>query len=105
MAKTGLPLYVMRDKQRDGSLRWLFRRKGFSKVTLPSPAQSKEFWAAYAAALNGQPVAPKTQMRSALVPKPDLGTLERLCDSYYASGEFKQGEATTQQGKRWVLNK
>lgn len=105
MAKTGLPLYVMRDKQRDGSPRWLFRRKGFSKVTLPSPVQSKEFWAAYAAALNGQPVAAKTQMRSALVPKPNLGTLEWLCESYYASGEFKQGEATTQQGKRWVLNK
>jgi integrase len=105
MAKMGLPLYVMPDKQRDGRPRWLFRRKGFPKVTLPGPPHSKEFWAAYAAALNGRPNATKAPKKSALTPKETAGTLQWLCEQYYASGEFKQRDIETQRGKRWVIDK
>jgi integrase len=112
MAKTGLPLYVMPDKQRDGSPRWLFRRKGFPKVTLPGPPHSKEFWAAYAAALNGRPLAPKKQESALRTKQPkshrktkvEAGTLGWLCQRYFASGEFLQCDLITQKGKKWVLN-
>ena len=83
MAKTGLPLYVVRDKQRDGNPRWLFRRKGLPKVTLPGPPHSKEFWTAYAAALNGKPSrkpARGTTLAENL--KKSQGTLEWLCAEY-----------------------
>jgi integrase len=106
MAKTGLPLYVVRDKQRDGNPRWLFRRKGLPKVTLPGPPHSKEFWTAYAAALNGQPSRkPPRGTTLAEKLKKSQGTLEWLCAEYYGSGEFKQRDLTTQKGKRWVLAK
>jgi integrase len=93
-------LYVMPDKHRDGRTRWLFRRRGYPKVTLPGKPGSKEFMAAYAAALNGQP-APKKE------PKPEPvkedGTLGWLCKRYFASAKFLQVDEYTQRQKRWIL--
>ena len=54
MSDGKLPPYVMPDKQRDGRPRWLFRRRGYKKVTLKGVPFSKEFWASYAAAMSGQ---------------------------------------------------
>ena len=100
MPKPGLPLlYVMPDKQRDGSPRWLFRRRGYPKVTLPGKPGSKEFMAAYAAALNGQP-APKKEKKPSI--KQDENTLGWLCQKFYASAKFLQATDETQRQNRWV---
>jgi integrase len=86
-----LPRYVMPDKQRDGRARWLFRRKGFPKVTLPKPDNSKRFWDAYAAALTGKP--PK-KLAAKVKPTAEH-TFGWLCEQYTKFGDFAGNEEIT----------
>jgi integrase len=90
-----LPRYVMLDKQRDGRPRWIFRRKGFPKATLPEPGSTK-FWEAYAAAMHGM----KPQKRSASVKPANDGTFGWLCDRYMESSEFTSNDEATQLDKK-----
>lgn len=90
-----LPRYVMKDKQRDGRTRWLFRRKGFPKATLPEPGK-KTFWDAYAAAMHGI----KPVKRSAMVKLATGSTFGWLCERYFESADFRSCDPSTQIEKK-----
>jgi integrase len=91
-----LPKYVTTDKQRDGRARWIFRRKGFPKVTLPEPG-SKGFWEAYGAAISGF----RPEKRSAKVRVE--GTFGWLCDEYMKSAEFCANDELSQKQERRIF--
>ena len=99
-----LPPYVMPDKQRDGRPRWLFRRRGYKKVTLKGVPGSKAFWESYAAAMAGQPQPGAAQPIKAKRVPTNIRTLGWLCDQWCASGLFLQNTALTQSGKKYTLN-
>ena len=99
-----LPPYVMPDKQRDGRPRWLFRRRGYKKVTLKGVPFSKEFWDSYAAAMSGQTQPGASQPIKSKRATANTRTLGWLCEQWYASGLFMQNVKLTQDGKKYVLN-
>jgi integrase len=89
-----LPRYVVQDKQRDGTPRFLFRRQGFPKATLPTPG-NKEFWEAYAVAMTGQ----KPIKRSAHVLFNEA-TFGWLCHAYVNSADVAMNDDATRRLKQ-----
>lgn len=88
--------YVMRDVDRHGTVRYYFRRnRSDKKVKLPGLPGSAEFQAAYAAALAGQQIPGKVVLER--VPQ---GSLEWLCNQYYASTGFRAELKESSQAQR-----
>jgi hypothetical protein len=94
-----------RYKDRTGKLRAYFRRPGFEKVVLPGAPGSKEFMAAYCAAMAMVPVAP-------IAPKPAavkaariaVGTVSAAIEAYQRSTDFARLAAATAGPRRRVLH-
>lgn len=83
------PAFVIREKNRHGNWRWYFRRKGHPRVRLPDEYGTEEFWAAYNAALIGQPVEKPRPAQS--------GTLEWLVKRYKTSAHYVGLAETTRR--------
>ncbi|ATQ43588.1 tyrosine-type recombinase/integrase [Caulobacter mirabilis] len=98
MAKIELK-YVKAYKDRHGTLRHYFRRKGFPTVVLPGPAGSAEFLAAYAEA---EAQAPRPQ---AVGSKVQPRSINALIIQYYQSTEFRDLKEITQRGYRNMLDR
>lgn len=98
--KTKLPRYVVRDHHASGREKLVFRRHG-KKVTLPGPAMSDQFWAAYACAMAGKPVT--TRQKRAVAKKAREESFRALCDAYYKSAAFVSGDELTRADKKSVL--
>lgn len=101
MPNVRLP-YIKRYKDRTGKVRAYFRRPGFPKVVLPGNPRSKEFMAAYCAAMAQVPVvAPKPaavkQLRIA------VGTVGSAIEAYQRSADCMQLAAATAGPRRRVL--
>lgn len=89
--------YVQPIPRRNGSLRYFFRRKGYPRVRLPGAPGSPEFQAAYAAALNWKPPAPKAVVAA-------KGTLQALIDEYQGSAHYRKELAvSTRREMGYVL--
>jgi integrase len=96
--KTGLPKYVSLDWHASGTMKLVFRRGGKKRV-LPGPPESKAFWAAYAAAMAGEPLAaPKDKVGTVV-----KGSLGEMCELYFQSAAFRADDELTQSDKRGVL--
>jgi Phage integrase family len=103
MPNVRLP-YVKRYKDRIGKVRAYFRRPGFPRVALPGNPRSKEFMAAYCAAMAMVPVVP-------VAPKPAavkqariaVGTVGAAIEAYQRSADCMQLAAATAGPRRRVL--
>ncbi len=87
--------YVQKETTRHGKTVWYFRRGKEARVRLPGLFGSKEFNAAYDAALAGRaveamPAAPRMSVRW-------------LTDRYYGSGRYGQLRPNTQRNHRLML--
>src|SRR5947209_6299327 len=93
-----LPRYVHGFLDRHGRPRFYFRRAGFDRERLRGLPYSPEFMADYEAAMAGQtqPVG-MDRARS--------GTMNALALSYFASPEFRTLRQSTQQARRWIIEK
>ena len=90
--------YVDAYRDRHGKPRYYFRRNRRSKRTkLPGLPGSKEFMAAYDAALS----APDERV---IVPEAKVGSLDALRQLYYASAEFKNLAESTRREARYVID-
>lgn len=87
--------YVHKETTRHGKVVWYFRRNKEKRVRLPGVYGSKEFNAAYDAALAGGHIEKKTT-----APK---STLRWLVDQYYQSGRFNKYAENTQRNQRLAL--
>jgi integrase len=98
-----LPLYVEKNPNRHGRLRFYFRRsRGEERVRLPDAFGSPEFKAAYAACLAGLPLpAPLGQATR----RPSAGKLGWLIQLYLASAEGQRGKAGSLRVRRSLLGK
>lgn len=87
--------YTQKETTRHGKVVWYFRRGKEKRIRLPGVFGSKEFNAAYDAALAGGSVeAP---------PKVSQSTMRWLVDRYYESGRFGQMRPNTQRNHRLML--
>jgi integrase len=75
--------YVQAFIDEHGRPRFYFRRRGYPRVTLPSPS-SEGFWAAYSAAMSGDATATNVAVEKRAKP----GSLQLLAASYYASHSY-----------------
>lgn len=91
------PAFVIREKNRHGNWRWYFRKKGSPRVRLPDEYGTEEFWAAYKAALLGQPVERPRQATS--------GTLEWLVKRYKTSAHYIGLAETTRKNRDGIYRK
>lgn len=87
--------YVKEYRDRTGRLRRYFRRRGAPAVALPGEPGSREFMAAYQAAMDAPPV------RSA---RHAAGTFGALVTAYCQAVEFANLKASTQKLYRLVLD-
>lgn len=89
--------YIQKEVTRHGKVVWYFRRGKEKRIRLPGVYGSKEFNAAYDAALSGQP-KPETH-------KAARSSLRWLVNEYYVSGRFKRLAEGTQRNQRQVLER
>lgn len=89
--------YVQKEVTRHGKTVWYFRRGKERRIRLPGVFGSKEFNAAYDAALAGGKVEKRTE-----APR---STLRWLVDQYYQSGRFDKLRPNTQRNQRLALEK
>ena len=97
--------YIKRYKDRTGKVRAYFRRPGFPKVALPGNPRSKEFMAAYCAAMAMVPVVPvaaKPAVTKASRVQSD--TVRGAVEAYHRSAEFASLAAATAGPRRRVLH-
>lgn len=94
MARPRKP-YIQREKTRHDKVVWYFRRGKEQRNRLPGVYGSKEFNAAYDAALSGGVVEKKTT-----APR---STLRWLVDQYYQSGRYNRYALNTQRNQRLAL--
>jgi integrase len=87
--------YVQKEITRHGKIVWYFRRGKEKRIRLPGAFGSKEFNAAYDAALGGAKVEKRTE-----APR---STLRWLVDRYYESGRFDKLRPNTQRNQRLAL--
>ncbi len=82
--------YIVEDTDRHGNVRLYLRKPGLTKVRLPGPSGSPEFWAAYhkALAVKAAPVR---------LSGPLQGSMRWLIVEYYKTPEFKKLEAKTRR--------
>ncbi|MDN6714411.1 MAG: tyrosine-type recombinase/integrase [Acetobacter sp.] len=96
---TTLPLsYIHRFRDRHGKMRHYFRKPGHKQVSLPGMPGSKEFMAAYQAALAGKPMEIAAERT-----KP--GTFNALIVSYYQSADWLQLKPITQATYRNLIER
>lgn len=92
--------HVVEDLDRHGNVRIYVRPPGRGKVRIRQPVGSPEFWQAYHAALEGQPLPPAPAASpGAAAP----GSLRALCQAYYRSAEFARLAETTRSTRRNLL--
>ncbi|KAB2704707.1 tyrosine-type recombinase/integrase [Brucella lupini] len=87
--------YIQREVTRHGKTIWYFRRGKEKRIRLPGQFGSKEFNAAYDAALSGNE-PPKRQ-------KASHTSLRWLVDQYYASGRYSLLKPFTQRNQKVML--
>mgnify|MGYP001564361385 CR=1 FL=1 len=91
-----LPPYVYPDRDRHGTVRYYFKRRGSPKIRIRDKPGTEAFRQACAFAMvGGLPTPPKRETA--------VGSLEWLCTLYFNSAEFKGWETATQTTKRDVL--
>jgi integrase len=89
--------YLQRYRDRHGKTRQYFRRPGFDRVALPGEPGSKTFMAAYEAALNGAPRAPKSNAKP--------GSITAMLIAYYQSSAWAELKPKTQATYRAILDR
>jgi len=89
--------FIQKETTRHGKVVWYFRRGKEKRVRLPGVFGSKEFNAAYNAALAGTQVGKRTE-----APR---STLRWLVDRYYESGRFDKLRPNTKRNQRLALEK
>jgi integrase len=87
--------YIHREVTRHKTVFWYFRKGKGPRTRLPGVFGSKEFNAAYDAALSGNPVEKTTASRQS--------SFRWLVDKYYASGRFGKLRPNTQRNHRLLL--
>lgn len=87
--------YTQKETTRHDKIVWYFRRGKEKRIRLPGVFGSKEFNAAYDAALSGGQVDAK--------PTAHQSTMRWLVDQYYESGRFGQLRPNTQRNHRLML--
>lgn len=87
--------YVQKETSRHGKTVWYFRRGKEKRIRLPGVFGSKEFNAAYDAAISGAPVEKKTSAPQS--------SLRWLVDRYYESGRYANLRPNTQRNHRLML--
>lgn len=100
VAKIDLP-YVQAMKDRHGKPRHYYRRKGYSRVTLPGTPGSAEFMAAYAEADARARRPHELAAQARIQPR----SINALIVEYYRSDEFLALRSITQRGYRNVLDR
>lgn len=96
-------LYVVRDVDRHGNVRFYFRKRGTEgKIRLPGLPGSNEFMAAYNACLKGQPL-PQPPCTKPTLARPKSPTLDWLRAAWMESAEFKGLDSTTRRDKRSTI--
>jgi integrase len=96
--RSGLPKHCCWNLDRHGKRRVRFRKAGFS-VYLTGIPWSEEFMRAYATALEGVQVAANNAGTGRIIP----GSMDALIVKYYRSPEFLGLKASTQAGRRGVI--
>ncbi len=96
MPKPRLP-YLSHEKSRHGRLKWYFRRGKGQRIRLPDKYGSKEFRAAYDAALEGK--APEQHP----APRAPLNSLEWLFEMYRGSAVFAALAAATRKQQNNIM--
>lgn len=91
--------YVTTDVDGNGNARYYFRRPGQRKLRLRGLPGSKEFMAAYQAALDGE-IQPQDTKRKGL----QKGSFAALCHRYYGSAYFKRLDQSTKNWQRRALD-
>lgn len=97
MARLKLP-HVQEFTDRHGKLRRYFRRHGCQTVALPGAVGSREFMAAYHAALDGKPATAPAKGEPP-------GSFGALVAAYYGSAEFRQLAAVTKATYRNICER
>jgi integrase len=96
MAKIELR-FVQRFRDRHGTLRFYFRRKGCARVALPDRPGSEAFMAAYQLALaSAEPPAPLRVL---------AGSIDALVSDYMRSDQFLKNRPVTQANDRNILRR
>lgn len=85
--------HVTTRKNKDGSLRYYFRRRGQPITRLPGDPKSEDFMREYHRCLNW--TAPAAEMQE--------GSFAWLCDQYMSSTDFKGKAPATQSARRRVI--
>ena len=88
--------YVHRFEDRHGHVRHYFRRPGFPRVSLPGVPGTRDFMAAYDAAMRGE----KPPMGAS---RTEPGTFDALVVLYYQSAEFKGLALSTRTSYRNLI--
>jgi len=96
--------YVYEDRDRHGNVRLYFWRKGSGKkkIRLRETPGTAAFQAEYDAALKAIE-QPATYTATPSIARAKPGTWRWLCEHYFASGEFRQLEPSTQTVRRRIL--
>lgn len=92
--------YVQALTDRHGRRRHYFRRKGQAPIALPGLPGSREFMAAYQAALDGAP-----EPRQIGIERTRAGSFNALIIDYYSSAYFKTLQPITQKTYRNVIER
>jgi len=87
-------LYITKDRDRHGNVRFYYRRPGKPKIRLRGLPGSEEFLAAYKAALGEQDLSGAKSEKC----------FEWLCERYYKSAYFQSLEEYTKRRKRTALS-
>jgi integrase len=89
------PPFIRRESSRHGKTVWYFRRKGQDRIRLPDTYGSPEFWAAYNAALAGDPVRQ--------VPVAVSGSVSWLISRYRQSAAYQSAASSTRRMRDNIL--
>jgi integrase len=107
--RSGRLKHLVEDVDRHGNVRLYVRVPGRPKVRLREKLWTPKFWAAYQAAVAGDPL-PSARRKGAAVARSEgrsgrvvAESLRALCVDYYASPEFKRLGANTRAVRRALL--
>ena len=92
--------YLYRDKDRQGSVRWRFRRPGFKAITLRGAYGSPEFMANYQATISEAEPMPKKGLGTA-----KAGTIAALRPIFYEHSVFTTKKPATQRSLRSYIDR
>lgn len=103
--------YVYEDKDRHGNVRiYFWRGAGHRKIRIKEEPGTQAFRDAYSAAWKMEtrkgvnlPAVIEDKPRAVTIIPPQAGTFRWLCTKYFASGDFKRLDPTTQKRRRSIL--